>query len=158
MSHELQAKAVILLHRNGQVIHQSGWLEEREFPAMAALVAAMTSAGTSLGSLGENSDKGSPTRFHCESESTALYVISINEEYWLATLYDQPLNPGLFRMKVRRYGEDFSRLGVSLPKQWEEASAAPAGATLPPSETPKMALFENITDDEIDSLFNEARG
>lgn len=158
MSHDLQAKAVVLLHNSGQVICKSGWIEDNEFASMAALVAAMTSAGSTLGKLGEDSDKGAPSRFHCESETIGLYAVAIDKEYWLATLFDQPLNPGLFRMKVRRYGENIARLGVQLPEQWEKENDTDFGATLPPSGHQKDTLFENITDDEIDSLFDEGRG
>lgn len=159
MSHELQAKAVVLLHSSGQVICKSGWIEDGEFASMAALVAAMTSAGSTLGRLGEDSDKGAPSRIHCESETIGLYAVAINQDYWIATLYDQPLNPGLHRMKVRRYGESLARLGVQLPEQWEkEEDEGYFGDTLAPGGRQKDTLFENITDDEIDSLFDEGRG
>lgn len=158
MSHELKAKAVVLLHNSGQVIHKSGWIEDNEFASMAALVAAMTSAGKTLGMLGEDTDKGAPTRFHCESEAIGLYAVAVNEDYWLATLYDQPLNPGQFRMQVRRYGEALARLGVALPAQWEQDEIPEKSASLAPGIRQKATLFENITDDEIDSLFDEARG
>lgn len=158
MSHELQAKAVVLLHSSGQVIFKSGWIEDNEFASMAALVAAMTSAGKTLGTLGEDLDKGSPTRFHCESEAIGLYAVGIGEDYWLATLYDQPLNPGLFRMKVRKYAENMAKLGVALPAQWEQNEVVAESASLAPELRQKATLFENITDDEIDSLFDEARG
>lgn len=112
----------------------------------------MTSAGKMLGNLGDN-EQTDPTRFSCESDWIGLYAVNVSSDYWLATLYDQPLNPGLFRMKVRRYAETIAKLGVTLPEQWEEES----GVTLPPPGNDNSALFENITDEEIDGLFEEAR-
>lgn len=161
MSHELSAKAVILLHSSGQIIAKSGWMEEENFPTIAALVAAMASAGSSLGALGDEEGKGEiPTRFSCESESIGLYSVAVNEDFWLATLYDQPLNPGLFRMKVRRYAATMAGLGVNLPKQWQSEGASQfenPGVKLPPANPASPTLFENITDDEIDNLFGDVR-
>lgn len=169
MSQELPARAVILLHNNGQVIEHAGELEEFHVPAMAALVAAMTSAGKSLGAL--TNDKPIPaTRFHCESDEIGLYAVAIDEDYWLATLFDQPLNPGQFRMKVRRYGDTLVRMAFGVENQvWEKSVATDSGPAPAPSLKPTGAinagassapaakttsgLFENITDDEIDSLF-----
>jgi len=154
INHELGAKAVVLLHENGQVLHRSGWIDEDEYPSMAALVA------------------GAPSRFACDSESMGLYTVGIMNGVWLTVLYDQPLNPGQFRMKVRRYAELLARLGVQRPEQWEVTdfgtSSGATRATLPPVSsraTPRpefltakdSSLFGNITDDEIDELFENAR-
>lgn len=169
MSHELGTKAAILFHENGQILYRSGWLDENEFPAIAALAAAMIAAGKSLGSIGEASD--SPNRFSCDSNQVGLYTVAVGAEHWLAALYDQPLNPGQFRMKVRRYAETFAKLGVAAPDQWEmeeSTGGAEEGVIMTPAEPKRSApaekltekkptLFSNITDDEIDSLFENAR-
>ena len=118
ITHELGAKAVFLLHENGQVLQRSGWIDESEYPSMAALVAAMIAAGKSLSNVGE-AFLGNPSRFACDSESVGLYTVSVAQQIWLAVFYDQPLNPGQFRMKVRRYSELLARLGVQAPQQWE---------------------------------------
>lgn len=168
MSHELGTKAVILFHESGQIIYRSGWMEEPHFPAMAALAAAMIAAGKSLSGLGEKQNN-SPKRFACDSDDIGLYTVAVGPEHWLAALYDQPLNPGQLRMKVRRYAETFARLGIERPEQWEmaESSGAEAGVSMAPVEPESSApvekvteknssLFSNITDDEIDRLFENA--
>lgn len=155
MSHELSAKAVLLLHENGQVVSRSGWIEEFEIPMMAALVAAMAAASRPLSQLGDNEDADSLVRIHCESERTGLYILPLGNSLWLATLYDQPLNPGQFRMKVRRYAEMLRKMSLApLPESHEVDEAIPTPrATLTPGTSDKSALFENITDEEIDNLF-----
>ncbi|RZA08825.1 MAG: hypothetical protein EOP11_03715 [Proteobacteria bacterium] len=191
---------------------------------MAALVAAMIATGKSLSALGENF-AGSPNRFACDSEEMGLYVSFVGEGIWLTALYEQPMNPGLFRMKVRRYAEIIARIGASKPvaeapkvqRPSAPSPAASSGATAPagasassavsvkpasthtplpahllaklnpepqavtgqglgraasaPSSAPLAAsgptqpekftdqnagLFNNITDDEIDRLFDDA--
>jgi predicted regulator of Ras-like GTPase activity (Roadblock/LC7/MglB family) len=161
---ELSAKAVVLLHENGQMLQRSGWIDESEYPAMSALIAAMIAAGKSLSQLGESA-LGEPSRFACDSEASGLYTVGVSNGIWLSVLYDQPLNPGQFRMKVRRYAELLARLGVSKPTQWEVTeNVTQAGATLPPvssreaKTTPvKPTLFGEISDSEIDELFENAR-
>lgn len=168
MSDELGANAVVLLHENGQVLQKGGWIDDRDYPAITALVAAMIATGRSLGSLNEKL-LGSPTRFACDSDQQGIYTVAVAPEIWLAVLYEQPLNPGLFRMKVRRYADTIKRLGVQKPNQWEVAQSSLApGANLPPVSSdgpttteiltsPKSTLFGDITDEEIDDLFENAR-
>jgi predicted regulator of Ras-like GTPase activity (Roadblock/LC7/MglB family) len=156
MSHELSAKAVLLLHENGQVLSRSGWMEEFDIPVMAALVAAMAAASRPLSQLGDNEDAESLVRIHCESERTGLYILPLENGLWLATLYDQPLNPGQFRMKVRRYAEALKKMSpASAPilEAEEEFSPPAPRANLTPLGSDNSALFENITDEEIDNLF-----
>lgn len=154
MSHELSAKAVLLLHENGQVLSRSGWLEDVEVPVMAALVSALTATSRSLRKLGDSEEtEESPVRIHCESDATGLYVLSLGGPYWLSTLYDHPLNPGLFRMKVRRYAETIRKLANALPSDLPlPGGVVSTGVSLTPGSE-KSALFENITDEEIDNLF-----
>jgi hypothetical protein len=172
LSQEINAKAVMLIHENGQVMHHHGWMGDNEYPAMAALVSAMIATGKTLGTLGD-SFAGSPNRFSCDSEAMGLYLVSIGEEgLWLTALYDQPLNPGMFRMKVRRYAGILERLGASKADQQFEmpqnvTGATKAGAVSPPASTDrtptpekstgaKSGLFTDITDEEIDFLFDGA--
>lgn len=210
---EINAKAVMLLHENGQVIQRYGWIGDHEYPAMAALVAAMIATGKSLSALGE-SFAGAPNRFSCDSEALGLYMSFVSEGIWLAALYDQPMNPGLFRMKVRRYAELIGRIGAQTPGRepapapmptakaaaaiparpaFSAAAPAPAPAAFPVASAPGPAaavtkngaggaqsgaaspppdssaptpsenfteknggLFNNITDEEIDRLFDGA--
>lgn len=128
---EINAKAVLLLHENGQVIQRYGWIGEHEYPAMAALVAAMIATGKSLSALGE-AFAGSPNRFACDSEAMGLYMAFVSDGIWLTALYDQPTNPGLFRMKVRRYADLIARIGAAKPGQ-EQVPAPIAKPAAPPS-------------------------
>ncbi|MGZ3702855.1 MAG: hypothetical protein ACXWSD_13790, partial [Bdellovibrionota bacterium] len=120
---------------------------------------AMIATGKSLNEL------GSATRFSADSDSMGLYTVGVSQGVWLAVIYEQPLNPGQFRMRVRRYAEILSKFGVEKPPQWE----VPAnGATLRPESKADSThpviptlhndiLFMNITDDEIDHLFENPR-
>ena len=140
ISQELSCKAVLYLQSDGQVLSSAGWIEKREIPSVAAIVAAVAAAGYSLAPGNENTSE--EFRFHYEFGDTALYAVAVDGQSWLATLYDQPLNPGLVRMKIRRFSETLRRLNRPA-----------AGAYLTPPVQKKPAFFENITDEEIDHLF-----
>lgn len=159
---ELDAKAVMLLHESGQVLHRSGWVGEEHYPSMAALVAAMIAAGKSLGGM-EDGFSGEPGRLSCDSDLMGLYTVAVTGGIWLAVLYEQPLNPGLFRMKVRRYCAFLAQLGVRRPRQWEATEHDDTEDNMRPAHrqeiiTPaKPTLFGDISDEEIDELFEGAR-
>ena len=161
----ISASAAILIHNNGQIISRSGNMNEENFPIMAALISAIASAAKSMSGIDEDKiGREFPARISCESEDTSLYVVAVDEDIWLATLYRQPLNPGQIRMEVRRHATSLGQLlqsHISEPQesafiQEEKKPSTKAGATLPPSFVDKSSLFENITDDEIDNLFNGA--
>lgn len=162
MSHELGARAVVVLHENGQVIHRYGWVSDNDYPTMAALISAMIATGKSLGQLGENFP-GVPSRFACDSEEMGLYTVSVAPAIWLSVLYEQPLNPGQFRMKVRRYSQLLSKLGVHQPQQWEKPGDSLAPVQSSRQGNPEKitaentSLFADITDEEIDNIFDNPR-
>lgn len=177
LAQEVNAQAALLLHENGQVLQRSGWVNDDQYPAIAALVAAMIATGKSLSALGDTATNRIPNRLSCDSESLGLYLVGVgpaDQGLWLAVLFDQPLNPGRLRMRVRSYAEMLAKLGSSgeapLP-DWEVpqngTAIAMTGASLAPavalvSHLPEKitqadsSLFSNITDDEIDRLFENA--
>ena len=145
ISHELNAKAVLLLRESGEIIACSGWVEESILPNLAALLSAAASAGRSLGQL---TGLEAPKHFHFDFEASQMYVSSINDGTWLAAFHEDVANPGLFRLQVRRYGQILGRLSP-------QEEVTPVGISVTPGATISPTLFANITDDEIDSLFKK---
>jgi predicted regulator of Ras-like GTPase activity (Roadblock/LC7/MglB family) len=164
LGEEISARAVLLLQEDGQILQSTGPLEESEAPTMAALVAAMIATGKSIGSLG-GAFPSNPTRFACDSDDSGIYMVAVGTGVWLAALYDQPLNPGKLRLRVRQTAAICAQLGI----QKNESKKVPenitsGGAKAPPTMAPisnapekiteqNSSLFTNITDDEIDRLF-----
>lgn len=168
MSQELEASVVLLLHSSGQILFHSGSMAEEELPPLAAVFAAMVSACQSLG-------QAQARRLSCEFEHASLYAVAVGEHHWLTTLYNPPLNPGLFRQKVRQYGRLLERLEPEFsldPPSIEQKKAGIKVTTFAHGEqgtgvkatpgdlnnTGKTPLFENITDEEIDTLFTLGGG
>ncbi len=111
LGEEISARAVLLLQEDGQVLHSAGTMAESEMPVMAALIAAMIATGKSLGNLGD-AFPDRPNRFSCDSEWSGMYLVAVEPGIWLSTLYDQPLNPGKLRLRVRQTAALCAQLGV----------------------------------------------
>jgi predicted regulator of Ras-like GTPase activity (Roadblock/LC7/MglB family) len=141
---ELGSQATILIHRDGQILAKTGDLPEDDFPALAALVAGMVSAGESLSSLIGEIDPGHAKQLNFGSSSRGIYAVSIKNSYWIAAAHGSLLNPGLYRMQIRRLAIEVERL---LEKPSARAISAPARKSDP-------MLFNDITDEEINQLFD----
>ncbi len=180
LGEEISARAVLLFQEDGQVLHSAGPMSASEVPIMAALVAAMIATGKSLGNLGD-AFPGNPSRFSCDSEMSGIYLVEVEPGIWLSALYDQPLNPGKLRLRVRQTARICNQLGIQHARKGSfrgavSPSASPASATVSspganllgatstpvvkshPQDPEKITdansnLFTNITDDEIDRLF-----
>ena len=180
MTEELILKAALFLHQDGRILSFAGSLNYADYPLLATLVAAIASAGESLRSLGTTDE--SLNRIYLESDANSLYLTRVGTQSFLVTYGSSPVNPGLHRMQVRRYAETLAKLEAGSPKTDVvlaqiplESLAKPspsttaltnfgtslrnsrdAGATLRPVSISTERLFENITDDEIESLFDES--
>jgi len=189
MQRELNAKAALLLLESGQIQYSCGEMHESDYPSMAALIAAMIATGKSLGSIGD-SFSTPPTRFSCDSDTLGLAVVEVTEGMWLAALYDQPLNPALYRHRLKICADRCAGFLRPLPPAQKRdalfsatsgastgspepsakpspsskipgAKATPAFTKIPPHNvkvTDPSSLFTNITDDEIDRLFENNEG
>lgn len=169
----LGTSATILFHRSGQILAKNGTIPEEDYPTVAVLVAGMVAAGQSLSRLmGENQD--ADYQLSHGTSGGGLYAVRINEDFWVFAVYREVLNPGLFRMQMRRLAhevadhlkapegwltEDIQMSGPTVRRGDTEPKASfdsvvDKGAKTPPPEKNGPKLFENITDEEIDQLFD----
>jgi len=148
MSTELATQAVLFIHNSGQILARSGKLQEEEYPTVAALLAGMVAAGTSLMSAASNdSPEEDRKRFSCEYRSGGIYAVAVGESYWIASVYEEILNPGLLRMRLRKYAEILEKINTP------QALFTKPGCDPAPVLNMPEANFENITDEEIEELF-----
>ncbi len=178
------ADALVVLHNSGQILAHSQ-CKDSDLATISALVAGMLSAAQSVSEIqGLKSDR-SFALSHDDGES-GLYTAQINRSYWIFSVFHEVLNPGLFRMNIRRLALDLRDL-VSDPSKWIERKAMNEwGAEdlrrdpLPDSQSENISpektgeteinadfgvkatssrrdapkLFSDITDEEIDQLFD----
>lgn len=135
------AKAIFIVDRDGQLITATGETSGIDTTGLASLAAGSTAATGGLAQmLGEEEF---PVHFH-EGSRNHLHVSLLGETMILLVIFDERSSLGLVRLRVKRAHSDMEKiLEVLLEKNETAGSKA-------------MDLFGEITDDDIDSLFNDA--
>jgi predicted regulator of Ras-like GTPase activity (Roadblock/LC7/MglB family) len=135
------AKAIFIVDRDGQLITATGETTGIDTTGLASLAAGSTAATGGLAEmLGEEEF---PVHFH-EGERNHLHVSLLGDAMILLVIFDERSSLGLVRLRVKRAHADMEdileRLIAKNEKQGNQA----------------MDIFGEITDDDIDSLFNDA--
>ena len=106
---------------------------------LASLVAGSTAATGGLAlMLGEEEF---PVHFH-EGERTHLLVSVIASELILVVIFDERSSLGLVRLRVKRAYKEMNAIYQRIQDRMGDKSE-------------KLDIFGEITDDDIDSLFND---
>lgn len=156
-NHAFGANATLLIHRSGQILAKHGSMDENDYPTLAVLVAGMVAAGQSLAELANAPDSQEFTLAHGVGEH-GLYAAQLDTDHWVFSIHQNMLNPGLFRMQVRRLVNEIQRELATKPILVNSVSESPqesANRGVSPALTGQNAphLFRDITDEEIDRLF-----
>ena len=138
LTRDAHAKVVFLVDKNGQLIASSGQAQNLDTTSLASLTAGNVAAMGGLAKL--IGEKEFPTQFH-EGERESLHMSIVAGRVVLVVIFDAKSSLGLVRLRVKKAGEELARVFDALAKK----QAAP-GAQSP---------FAEITDDDIDNLFNE---
>ena len=104
----------------------------------------MISAGKSINSL----MKQGPQSYNLSHEISdrGFYAIPITEFYFLLIIYEKVNNPSQMKMRLRQ-------LGCEVEAMLSQ-NCSFGGAKMTPGGKKDALLFANITDAEIDQLFN----
>ena len=134
------AKAIFIVDKDGQLVTATGETTGIDTTGLASLIAGATAATGSLAQmLGEEEF---PVHFH-EGNRKHLHVSVIGETLILVVIFDERSSLGLVRLRVKRAHGEMAEIIASV------AEKAKGGDE-------EMDLFGEITDDDIDSLFNDA--
>lgn len=133
------AKAIFIVDTDGQLIAATGETSGIDTTGLASLVAGATAATGGLADmLGEEEF---PVHFH-EGKRNHLHVSLIRSQLILVVIFDERSSLGLVRLRVKRAYSQMENVLDSLKKKQA------AG-------TEDVDIFGEITDDDIDSLFND---
>lgn len=139
LTREANAKAVLLIDKNGQFITSHGEaVVNLDTTSLASLAAGNVAATSGLAKLiGENEF---PNQFH-EGEKDNLHLSIVAQRAILVVMFDQRSSLGLVRLRVKKTSEELTRIFTAMiVKAQSQAQATP---------------FAEITDDDIDNLFSE---
>ncbi|TNF28923.1 MAG: hypothetical protein EP319_08105 [Deltaproteobacteria bacterium] len=110
--------------------------------SVGALLGGVWQAASTLASFLPESEKKEIFRLSFDTSSTGVYILPFqmkNNDYYLGLLYNDELNPGFIKNRLR---DLMMRLEEYLAEFAEEAR-----------KEENDLLFENITDDEIEAIF-----
>lgn len=135
---ECAARVVFLVDRDGQTIAFHGDIGDMDTTSFSSLAAGNVAATSSMAKLiGEDTF---PSVVH-EGERESIFISVINRSL-LVVVFDERSTLGLVKIRAKRASHDVAAI-------LEEAVTDSASYSFS-----KSSVFADITDDDIDSLFN----
>jgi len=136
---DANAKVVFIVDKNGQLIAASGEIAEIDTTSLASLTAGNIAATGGIARLLRENEFA--TQFH-EGENQNIHIQLVGNRVILVVIFDAKSSLGLVRLRVRKATDELNRIFEELLNKTRD----PSGADSP---------FAEITDDDIDSLFND---
>ncbi|MSP59526.1 MAG: roadblock/LC7 domain-containing protein [Myxococcales bacterium] len=132
------ALAVLVIDKNGQEIVRSGQTEHLDITSLSSLFAGNVAATGGIAKL--LAEKEFSGQFH-EGEKTSVHISLVAQRAILVVLFDQRSSLGLVRLRVRKAAEALTVVFETLVRKMNSGG--------------KSQVFGEITDDDIDNLFND---
>lgn len=132
------SRVVFLVDKNGQQIAVHGDVGNMDTTSLASLAAGNVAATGGMAQL--IGEKEFPTLSH-EGERESIHICIIGRVL-LVVVFDERSSLGLVKLRVKQASRDLSTLFVEVERVAQERRDR------------EEALFAEITDDDIDSLFN----
>jgi predicted regulator of Ras-like GTPase activity (Roadblock/LC7/MglB family) len=132
------ARAVLVIDKNGQAIAQAGEVQELDVTSLSSLTAGNVAATGGIASL--LAEKEFAGQFH-EGEKTHVHISIVGQRVILVVLFDERSSLGLVRLRVRKASGELEKVLQVMVKKSESGS--------------QPSVFSEITDDDIDNLFND---
>ncbi len=138
---EANSKAIFLVDKNGQLIASTGETENLDTTSLASLTAGNIAATGGLAQL--IGEKEFSILFH-EGEKDNIHLSIVGGRVILVVIFDHRSSLGLVRLRVKKASVDLGKVFAILAEKSQQ-SAAKAAVASP---------FAEITDEDIDNLFN----
>jgi predicted regulator of Ras-like GTPase activity (Roadblock/LC7/MglB family) len=137
---DANAKGVYIVDKNGQLVCESGELQNVDSTSLASLTAGCIAATGGLAKI--VGEEEFPTHFH-QGARDNLHITLVGERMILMVIFDERSSLGLVRLRVKKAGAELARIFEEVKKKSEQEGAQ---GTSP---------FAEITDDDIDNLFSD---
>ena len=139
---DANAKVVFLIDKNGQQLAAAGHLEGLDPTALAALTAGNVAATDGLAKLLGETEFA--TLFH-EVEHDSLHINVVSGRAILVVIFDERSSLGLVRLRVRKCTGELCAILEDIVARSQAQRSSSVGIAAP---------FAEISDDDIDALFN----
>lgn len=141
---QLATTSVLVIATDGHIVARAGSFSKNEDEKLAALSSGILSASNSLINLiNTNQDQ---YKVVCSQSDRGVVLEQISKKEWLVALYNGVENPGELRMQLGKY----LRILRSDSSDKSLSFSEPINSRTNEGQT----FFENISDEEIDELFN----
>jgi len=138
LASDANANVVFLVDKNGQQIAAVGDLQSLDTTSLASLTAGNVAATDGLARL--IGERGVSILFH-EGERDNIHISIVAQRVILVVIFDSKSSLGLVRLRVRKASEELNHI-------FDEDVSKKA-------QTPQQNVFAEITDADIDNLFND---
>ncbi len=135
---DANARVVFVVDKNGQMISASGDTADLDTTSLASLAAGNIAATGGIAKLLREGEFA--TQYH-EGQRQNVHIQVVSGRVILVVIFDSRTSLGLVRLRVKRATEYLARIFESV--------VAKSEASL------KSSPFAEITDDDIDNLFND---
>jgi predicted regulator of Ras-like GTPase activity (Roadblock/LC7/MglB family) len=134
---DANARVVCIVDKNGQLIAASGETENLDTTSLASLIAGTIAAMGGMAKLLKENEF--PTQFH-EGVKANIHIQLVGNRVILAVIFDSRATLGLVRLRVKRASDELNQIFEALTRRLPTRGGAP---------------FGEITDEDIDNLFND---
>ena len=134
---DANSKVVFIVDKNGQLIAASGDVDNLDTTSLASLTAGNIAATGGMAKLLKENEFA--TQFH-EGEKANIHIQLVGNRVILVVIFDKKTSLGLVRLRVKKSCEQLVVIFAELAKK---------------ATDPNQAPFGEITDDDIDNLFND---
>jgi len=131
------ASVVFIIDKNGQLIAASGESEHIDTTSLASLTAGNIAATGGMAKLIR--EREFTTQFH-EGEHANIHIQLVDNRVILVVIFDKKTSLGLVRLRVKKACESLGDIFRALADKAQGSGQTP---------------FAEITDDDIDNLFND---
>jgi predicted regulator of Ras-like GTPase activity (Roadblock/LC7/MglB family) len=138
--YDANARAVLLIDKNGQQIAASGEVETFDTTSLASLTAGNVAATDGLAKL--IGEREFSVLFH-EGQRDHIHISIAANKAILLVIFDERSSLGLVRLRVRRASTELAEIFDAIAVKSEAAGAA------------GVAPFAEITEEDIDALFGD---
>ena len=138
LTKEANAKVVFLVDKNGQLLASAGDTANIDTTSLASLTAGNIAATGGMAKLLKEQEFA--TQFH-EGEKANIHIQLVGNRVILVVIFDARSSLGLVRLRVKKASEELNSIFEGLLRKVQE----------PGRDSP----FAEITDEDIDNLFND---
>jgi predicted regulator of Ras-like GTPase activity (Roadblock/LC7/MglB family) len=131
------AGVVFIIDKNGQLIAAAGDSDQIDTTSLASLTAGNIAATGGMAKLLRENEFN--TQFH-EGENANIHIQLVDNRVILVVIFDKKTSLGLVRLRVKKACEQLAGIFQELASK---------------SQGPGSSMFAEITDDDIDNLFND---